>query len=467
MADLFCGAGGTSEGAEQALRSMGYTPCITAVNHWKLAVATHTANHPGARHRCASVDSLNPRELYGKTRLDGLWASPECTHHSTARGGAPVNDQSRATAWCVVRWAEALQPGIVWVENVPAFASWGPCTRGRKPRPIKSRKGETFKAFISAMVSLGYKADHKVLCAADYGDPTSRQRLFIQFVRGRREIVWPNPTHSKCSKAGLKPWRTAREIIDWDKKGRSIFNRKRPLVPNTMRRIMSGLREFGFKGCVVEWDQQSSKGGVHGLDEPVSTILTKARHGFATAYIVEFHDDKVGKARVRSLDEPLPTIDCSPRFGLADPYIIEMRGTTPQQCAASIRSVDEPLGTITAGGGHFGLCKAFLVGYYGTGHAHSIDDPVPTITTHDRYGIALPVIEWNGKKYVIDILFRMFTAGELAAATGFPSSYQFLGKNEDVVRQIGNAVPCGLARAIAAASISQDANMPLRMAGLL
>jgi DNA (cytosine-5)-methyltransferase 1 len=468
MADLFCGAGGTSEGAVQALTAMGYAPRLTAVNHWDIAVATHTANHPAARHFCASVDSLNPREIYAGTRLDLLWASPECTHHSNARGGAPVNDQSRATAWCVVRWAEALKPGVVLVENVPEFENWGPTTAGARPRPIRSKKGQTFRAWVAAMESLGYRADHTLLCAADFGDPTTRRRLFVQFVRGKRNIVWPEPTHGKAG-ADLfgerKAWRGAKEIIDWTKKGKSIYGRKKPLADNTMRRILAGLKQFGMKGFVmsvthhgndgarcmspdgplptvtcahrgelallqpyvVEWDQQASAGGVRGADEPLSTVCTKARHGVAQPYLVEYHGDAQGAERVRSVEEPLPTVDCSPRFGLARPY---------------------------------------LVGYYGNGTAHSVEEPVPTVTTHDRYGLARPVVEWNGKRYEVDILFRMLNAQELAGAMGFPKGYLFTGNNTEVVKQIGNAVPCGLSRALAAAAVSQDAGAARKMAGL-
>lgn len=110
IADLFCGAGGTSAGAIKAAEECGYDVELTAVNHWNVAVATHLANHPTARHLCTGIDDINPRDLYGQGELDVLWASPECTHHSVARGGKPINEQSRATAWCVVRWAEAIQP---------------------------------------------------------------------------------------------------------------------------------------------------------------------------------------------------------------------------------------------------------------------------------------------------------------------------------------------------------------------
>jgi DNA (cytosine-5)-methyltransferase 1 len=159
IADLFCGAGGTSTGAVEAARSLGFRVHLTAINHWDVAVATHSANHPEARHLCASLDSLNPRSLFGEGELDLLWASPECMSHSVARGGRPVNDQSRATAWCVLRWADALRPPVVLVENVPEFADWAPI--GSNGRPLRSRRGEVFRSWCDSLRSLGYKVDHR------------------------------------------------------------------------------------------------------------------------------------------------------------------------------------------------------------------------------------------------------------------------------------------------------------------
>ncbi len=173
IADMFCGAGGTSTGAIEAARWLGYSPRLTAINHWPRAIETHTENHPGARHLCTSVDNINPRDLYREGELDLLWASPECTHHSVARGGKPINDQSRSTAWCVVRWAEALRPGTILVENVPEFIGWGGI--GADGRPLKSKRGATFGAWVTALESLGYRVQWRILCAADYGDPTTRR----------------------------------------------------------------------------------------------------------------------------------------------------------------------------------------------------------------------------------------------------------------------------------------------------
>lgn len=400
MADLFCGAGGTSTGAAQAVEALGYTLRLTAVNHWERAVATHAANHPTARHLCASIDSLNPLHLFSEGELDILWASPECTHHSRARGGRPMRDQSRATAWCVTRWAEALRPSIVMVENVPEFEEWGPLdSRGK---PVKERKGETFQAWIQTLRSIGYRVDWRVLCAADYGDPTTRRRLFVQAVRGRRRIVWPEPTHSPESDLFGRPrWRSAAEaVIDWSIPAPRIDERKRPLAPKTMSRILEGLARYGGKPFVVAME-----------------------HG----------------GRTVTADAPLPTVTCAKGGAMGVSYLL------PQQSGGRLRPAFEPAPTVAAAG-----AIALVVEYYGTGQARPTSDPLPTVTCNDRF--ALVKADAGG------IGFRMLQPHELAAAQGFPRHYQFAGTKTEQVRQIGNAVPCGISRALVTAQLTQ---MPL------
>ncbi|MCC7376970.1 MAG: DNA cytosine methyltransferase [Verrucomicrobiales bacterium] len=489
IADLFCGAGGTSTGAIEAAKLLGFAPRLTAVNHWPTAVATHSANHPETRHFCASIDSLNPRELYSGRKLDLLWASPECTHHSNARGGVPMSDQSRASAHCVTRWAEALQPDIVLVENVREFQDWGPLNG--HGRPIKSRKGETFKAWVGMLRSLGYTVEHRILCAADYGDPTTRHRLFVQAVRGRRRPVWPDPTHHDARKADLlsskRRWRAAREIIDWDLPSTSIYERRRPLAPNTMKRIFAGLEKFGLRPFVAAWDHQSST-GIWSADAPLSTVTTKARHGVVEPFLVQVAHGGGTSRRARSIDSPIPTLCGSNDFGLAEPFLIEFRGTDEGHLRGSARSVDEPVPVVTAGGVHaglvepcllpqhsggqlrpvsqpaptvtatgaIGLVEPFIVEYYGTAKARSVDVPLATATAKARFGLAQPSVEVDGKRYVLDIRFRMLQPHELAAAMGFSKGYQFTGTKTEVVKQIGNAVPRGLARALVAAALSNN-----------
>jgi DNA (cytosine-5)-methyltransferase 1 len=149
----------------------------------------------------------------------------------------------------VTRWAEALRPPIILVENVKEFQSWGPI--GSNGRPLKSRRGEVFHSWANTLRALGYRVEWRVLCAADYGDPTTRERLFVYAVRGHRKLVWPEPSHSaveiKDMFGSRKRWVPAREIIDWSLQGKSIFTRKKPLAEKTLNRILIGLEKFGLK----------------------------------------------------------------------------------------------------------------------------------------------------------------------------------------------------------------------------
>jgi DNA (cytosine-5)-methyltransferase 1 len=451
IADLFCGAGGTSTGALEALAALGYSSKLTAINHWDIAVSTHTKNHPEARHFCASLDSLNPRDLFTPGQLDILWASPECTHHSVARGGKPINDQSRATAWCVVRWAEALMPPVILIENVPEFITWGAI--GADGRPMKSKKGATFAAWVGALESLGYKVGWKVLCAADYGDPTTRRRLFIQCVRGKRKVVWPDATHCRPKAPDLfsqtrRPWVTAREIIDWSIEGKSIYDRARPLKPKTMTRIMSGLHKFGLKPFITTMEHG---GTIRSADRPLPTITTAKGGAMALTepYLVKFRGTNNGA----DINRPAPTVTASgTHLGLAEPFLL------PQQSCGSLRPVSEPAPTISTAGA-VALIEPFLVEYYGNGRAQSVDDPLGTATTKERFGLARPELLMDGTTYVLDIRFRMLQPHELAAAQGFPSDYQFTGTKTESIKQIGNAVPRNLARSIVLAAVSQSSDI--------
>lgn len=385
LADLFCGAGGTSQGAVEALESLGHKPRLTAVNHWDVAVATHAKNHPTARNLCASLDSLNPRELFRPAQLQLLWASPECTNHSRARHGKHINEQSRATAWCVTRWADALLPGTVLVENVPEFRSW-----------------PSFAAWCGTLESLGYRIDHRVLMAADYGDPTTRRRLFVQAVRGKRKIVWPNPTHSKESSVfGLTPWASSgTHVIDWTLPALSIASRKRPLAVKTMRRINDGLQKHG------------------------GAMIIAMEHG----------------GRSLSIGDPLPTVTCAKGGAFALAYLL------PQHGGGALRPVSEPCPTVATKG-----AIALIMEYYGNGKTRPVTEPLPTVTCRDRFAL----IQARGG----EILFRMLKTHELAAAQGFRRDYQFTGNTSEITKQIGNAVPRRLARAIVTAAVGQNSDV--------
>ncbi len=484
VADLFCGAGGETTGIMQALGEIGGRSDVAAVNHWDIAIETHKRNHPEARSYCMSLEQLDPLEVFGaRDRLDLLWASPECTHHSNARGGRPRSDQSRASAWLILKWLSELYVRRVILENVPEFLSWGPL--GSDGKPLESRKGESFKAFVHALESLGYTVDWRLLCAADYGDPTTRTRLFVQAVRGRGRIVWPEPTHAETPGLfGRAPWRTAREVIDWTIPGTSIFDRARPLAPATMRRIEAGIRRYWGEWAEPFLVMLTHGGRLHSLDDPLPTVTTAHGGEFALVqpFMVPFYGERQGQdPRTHGVGEPVPTIPASGggKFALIEPFVLPPLGFYSRGGKANRpRSLDEPMQTITTRGGGYviepfilhqatpgrprgmdeplptvtgisghRIVEPFLVHYYGTGSAHSTRIPLATITAMDRFAL----VEGQAG---LDITLRMLQPSELAAAQGFPAGYDFAGQKRDQVKQIGNAVPVGLARALALEALS-------------
>jgi DNA (cytosine-5)-methyltransferase 1 len=389
------------------------------VNHWRVAIETHRLNYPDARAYCQDLATLNPLDVFGaRDRVDLLWASPECTHHSNARGGRPRSEQGRASAWLILKWLSELYVRRVILENVSEFLQWGPL--GADGKPLKSRRGETFKAFIAALQSMGYKVEWRLLCAADYGDPTTRTRLFVQAARGGARVVWPEPSHAKAP--GLfatQPWRCAREIIDWSIPGQSIFDRKRPLAPATMQRIAAGIRRYWG-----EWAQ------------PFLTAIDHTGSGLDRAY---------------TLDDPLRTITTENRFALVQPFLRGGGGIVEafilhQDAPGRPRPVGEPVPAIRSRNGH-GLVRPFIVPYYGTGVADRVDYPLASVTGKDRFALV------NGEPVALDITFRMLQPHELAAAQGFPDTYQFAGNKGDQVKQIGNAVPVNTSRALALSAL--------------
>lgn len=461
-------------------------PDLFAINHWDRAIETHKLNHPYARTKCESIEKIRPTDYYKPGELRGLWASPECTHHSVALGGKPINDQSRATAWSVVHWAEQLRPSFIWVENVPEFKNWGPL--GRNNKAIKSLKGRTFLAWLNALESLGYRTDYRILQAADYGDPTTRRRLFIQAVLGSRKIVWPEPTHAKdpgteLFNRQLKPWVPASEIIDWSDEGTLLSKRKRPLADKTYLRIINGFIKHGINPLIVGIDNGSGQ-HVRPASDPLSTITTKQRHAVAKPFLIKFRNNQFGE----SINEPLSTVTAGGRHhGIIRPYLI------PQQSWDESRSIDlpistittttrgyglvnpymikvnhgddgrdrsmpltEPLGTITTKNGT-AVIRPYLMKYYGEGGQwQPVTEPLATVTTKERFALVVPVAEKKREVYALDFMFRMLNVRELAAAQGFTSDYQFAGTKTEIVKQIGNAVPRRLSRAIVLASVTQN-----------
>jgi DNA (cytosine-5)-methyltransferase 1 len=434
-ADLFCGAGGASTGLVRACQALGVDLELLAINHWPIAVETHSANHPKVRHLCESVERVDPRVAVPGGRLHLLMAGPECTHFSTARGGRPVNPQSRASAWHILKWAQELYIDTILIENVPEFRTWGPI--GANSKPLQSKKGETYRAFLVALRSLGYTVEDRILNAADYGDPTTRQRLFIMARRGRHKVGWPDPTHSRTGSPTLyrrtKRWKAAREVIDWSVQGKSIFSRKKPLKPATMARILAGLRKFGGPELKPFLVLMEHGGRIRSLDEPLPTITTAkgGAFGVASPFLVPMYGERPTQGpRTHSVDDPVPTIPATGggKFGVVEPFVLgQQSGSVPRAVSSPlptvatdgaiamvepfivqtserrderVQGVDEPLRTITAMGGRcFGLAQPFILdaahgsdGSNDNCRAKPIDDPLGVVTGSNRFALAEPFL---------------------------------------------------------------------------
>jgi len=441
-ADLFCGAGGSTTGAEMS----GRVDVVLAINHWRTAVYTHQNNHPHTRHICAPIDSVDPRHDASIPDIDLLMASPECQHHSNARGGKPISDQKRATPWNVLHWIETKKPKWAVVENVPEFLSWGNIDAHGKR--IKSEAGKIFTAWVNAIRALGYQVEWRILNAADYGAHTSRRRLFVIARRGPEDIKIPWPRKQFIE----GQWRPVHEVLDWTLPCPSVFSRKKPLAEKTLRRIEIGLRKFVGEAAepfIVHLRGQST---ANHTSEPLRTITACNHFALVSPFVVSYHGGnkpgRDGTERCQSVENPLGTIDTNPRFALATPFLIDVNHGASSCHEDRSRSVERPINTITGSKGQ-ALVLPFLVKYNRTGLVEPVDRPLTTVTTKPRHGLALVTL--MQELWIQDIGFRMLAIHELAQAQGFPAHYHFTGTKAEQIKQIGNSVAPAVMSAICSA----------------
>jgi DNA (cytosine-5)-methyltransferase 1 len=545
IVDNFAGGGGASIGIE---RAMGRAVDV-AVNHSPEAVAMHRVNHPATLHLCQDVWAVDPIKATAGRPVGLAWFSPDCTHFSKARGGKPIRTtKSRDLAWVVIRWAATVRPRVIMLENVEEFQTWGPLVDGR---PCPRRKGKTFRSWTKQLRDLGYEVQWRELRACDYGAPTIRKRLFLIARCDGLPIVWPEVTHGvdnardssgtdgsgsarstqgqggrdrqkqgpqdqwsgqdnhgdqrgrrseRGGRVRLKPYRTAAECIDWSIPCPSIFDRKRPLADNTLKRIAAGIKRYVIDAAEPFIVQLNHHGGdrVHSLNDPLNTVQASSREGKAlvvptiigaggSAYAgkpvalnrpigtIKCEDrralvsaflagvgGRAGQSRPRGVDEPTATITAKADTVLAAAHMIKLRGTCKDG-----QPLDQPAPTMTASGTHAGLVAALLVKFYGNDqHGQSVNEPIHTLPTKDRFGLV--TVHIHGEPYVItDIGMRMLQPHELYAAQGFPPGYiidhgiDADGRRVELtktaqVRLCGNSVSPPVAEALVRANMAEQ-----------
>lgn len=466
IVDNFAGGGGASTGIELAIgRSVDI-----AINHDENAIAMHKTNHPDTLHYCESVFDVDPVAATGGNPVGLAWFSPDCRHFSKAKGAKPVKKEIRGLAWVVVRWALAKRPRVMMLENVEEFKTWGPLLADEM-RPDPARTGETFNAFVGMLSTgipadhptlaevceflsiekgseqaqklvdgLGYDVDYRELRACDYGAPTIRKRFFMVMRCDGKPIVWPEPTHgdpkSPAVQAGkLAPWRTAAECIDWTIPAPSIFDRKKPLAENTLKRIARGIQRFVIDSAspfIVKCNHTSSRSSYdcfrgQPLEEPLQTITKKHGYAIAVPRLTPFLAGNGGsayQAKPRPLDKPAHTILKQSRACVVAPVIARQFGASighrADEPSATITAggggksqlvvptliqtgygerpgqhprvpgLDKPLGTVVAGGCKHAVVGAFLAKHYGgnyTGPGVGLDEPTHSVTTVDHHAV--------------------------------------------------------------------------------
>ncbi len=429
VVDFFCGGGGAGTGLE-----MGLGRAVTvAKNHSAAAISMHTVNHPHAKHFTTDVFDGDPDEECGGRAVGWFHMSPDCTHHSQAAGGQPRKHEIRNLSWIGLKWAGKKKPRVISLENVKQILQWGPLICKRDPatgRAIKlvtvrnakgkevtekvvaepgeiipvgsqflvpdpKRRGTTWRRFVELLEGHGYTVEWKVIRACDFGAPTSRERLFMIARCDGQPIVWPEPTHAKKPGKGQLQWRTAAECIDFTDLGRSIFGRKNDLASATLRRVAKGMKKFVIENPapfivpIANWSSQA----VQSAFEPLRTVTSYPKGGaFSVVSPIIAPATHQGSDRINDPLAPLPTVTCANRgeLNLISPTLIQSGYGEREGQQPRVPGVDQPLGTVVAGGVKHALASACIVqAGHGEGsgktkrRSHGVNDiagPVGTVT---------------------------------------------------------------------------------------
>jgi DNA (cytosine-5)-methyltransferase 1 len=507
--DSFAGGGGASTGIEMAT---GH-PVDVAINHNEAAIMMHKRNHPFTEHYIEDIWQVDPKTAVRGRHVKLAWFSPDCKHFSRAKGAALVDKKIRGLAWVVLKWAAAVRPDVIMLENVPEFTTWGPV---RKGKPVKSKAGQTYKRWLSQLEALGYTVETNKICAADLGAPTIRTRFHLIARCDGKPIVWPDRTHaqrdSEDVKTGrCKPWRSAAEIIDFSLPCPSIFASKkeikeqygvtamRPLKENTLRRITRGLEKFVIKSgepFIVPVGYGEAKGQlprVHDINNPLPTVVASNKNfvcdPMMTPYVICNNNGNVP----HDMNEPVPTVTTGGRNILIASFLSEYYGN-----ARDGINVKDPMQTIT-GKDRECVTLAHLAHFKGRDKGKNAKEPLMTVTARDGQfaDVRTTIVKWNGQTdlgywpevrkmlnqfcgynladdeilllkisgswyFISDIGLRMMTPRELYDAMGFPHDYiidRDVNGNPitraDQVARCGNAVCPDVAEALVRANLPE------------
>ncbi|WP_421547401.1 DNA cytosine methyltransferase [Pseudomonas sp. QD4] len=430
VVDFFCGGGGAGTGLEMGL---GRTVNV-AKNHSPQAISMHTINHPGAKHFTTDVFEGDPDTECGGKAVGWFHMSPDCTHHSQAAGGQPRKREIRNLSWIGLKWGGKKKPRVISLENVKQILQWGrliakrdkatgrvvtldqvphPTQKGKTTNrvaapgeqvpvsnqflvPDPKQRGRTWRRFVALLEGMGYVVEWKVIKACDFGAPTSRERLFMIARCDGLPIVWPAPTHAKTPAKGQQKWKTAADCIDFSDLGKSIFDRKKDLAQATLRRVAKGMKKFvidnpaPFIVPIANWSGEA----VQSAGEPMRTITSYPKGGaFSVVSPIIAPATHQGSDRINDALDPLPTVTCANRgeLTLISPTLIQSGyGERPGQ-EPRVPGLDQPLGTVVAGGVKHALTSSILVGAGGpeyASHPVTVEQPVGTLMTRSHRAVA-------------------------------------------------------------------------------
>jgi len=250
--DLFCGAGGSSCGARMA----GVDP-VGGIDMWDVAVETYALNFPKAktyRRRIGDLAATQIAERVGS--IDLLLASPECTNHSVAKGNGVRCEDSRRTAYEVIRFAKAMRPRWIVVENVVPMQSW-----------------ESYADWLNKLKRLGYQTAELKLDAQDFGVAQSRKRLFVVADLKRSPLT---PIPSRLARAPVTSILQHDSANGYNYKLSPVFQSAR--AKPTLQRVRRAIDALGpGKPFLIVYYGSDAAGGWQTLNRPLRTITTLDR----------------------------------------------------------------------------------------------------------------------------------------------------------------------------------------------